>query len=66
MAEYADHEKAVVLDELLKELVEADWVVMYPTPDGDSWNLQIDGTVQVSKFTAEMIQDLMSMGEPDG
>jgi len=59
MAEYTDHEKAVVLDELCEALAGIDWLQMWKSPNDDSWTMQFDGTIQVTKFAADMIQDLM-------
>lgn len=65
MADYTDHEKAAVLDEICKEFAEIDWFNAWKSTVDDSWTFQFDGTIQVSEFAAQMIQDLMP-GEDDG
>ncbi len=64
MIEYTDHEKAVVLDEICRELNDTDWVQMWKSPSDDSWVVQIDGTIEVSEYTAHAIRHLM--GDSDG
>lgn len=66
MAEYTEHEKAVVLDEICAELTQIEWLEIWKTPGDDSWEVQFDGTIQVSAFAAQMIQDLMPKEPVDG